>query len=147
MSLQKEENGKVKSTLPSSQNQFVQSGLGPGQEYEVSISAIKNNTRGPQTSKKITTSEFHETKHVFVKLVAHGQRHGAVGFIEEKKGNSKTPTVPHQAECTALTPPISDVLWGSVLSSVNTGKYANNLILVLNVSGWEMEPDHQSRLM
>uniref|UniRef100_A0A3Q3WFJ4 Uncharacterized protein n=1 Tax=Mola mola TaxID=94237 RepID=A0A3Q3WFJ4_MOLML len=51
----KEENGKVKSTLPSSQNQFVQSGLGPGQEYEVSISAIKNNTRGPQTSKKITT--------------------------------------------------------------------------------------------
>ncbi|KAE8285319.1 Tenascin [Larimichthys crocea] len=51
----KEENGKVMSTLPSSQNQFLQSGLGPGQEYEVSINIIKNNTRGPQTSKKVTT--------------------------------------------------------------------------------------------
>lgn len=55
--LQKEENGKVMSTLPSAQNQFLQSGLGPGQEYEVSINIIKNNTRGPQTSKKVTTSE------------------------------------------------------------------------------------------
>ncbi|XP_070706128.1 tenascin isoform X2 [Pempheris klunzingeri] len=51
----KEENGKVVSTLPPSQNQFLQSGLGPGQEYEVSINVIKNNTRGPQTSKKVTT--------------------------------------------------------------------------------------------
>ncbi|XP_076614634.1 tenascin-like [Chaetodon auriga] len=51
----KEENGKVMSTLPSSQNRFLQSGLGPGQEYEVSINVIKNNTRGPQTSKKVTT--------------------------------------------------------------------------------------------
>ncbi|KAG7498367.1 tenascin-like isoform X6 [Solea senegalensis] len=51
----KEENGKVVSVLPSSQNQFLQSGLGPGQEYEVSISIIKNNTRGPQTSKTVTT--------------------------------------------------------------------------------------------
>ncbi|XP_040014026.1 tenascin-like [Xiphias gladius] len=51
----KEENGKVASTLPPSQNQFVQSGLGPGQEYEVSINIIKNNTRGPQTSKTVTT--------------------------------------------------------------------------------------------
>ncbi|XP_076020090.1 tenascin-like [Genypterus blacodes] len=51
----KEENGKVVSTLPSSQNQFNQSGLGPGQEYEVSLRIIKNNTKGPQISKKITT--------------------------------------------------------------------------------------------
>ncbi|XP_072228122.1 tenascin-like [Leuresthes tenuis] len=51
----KEENGKVVSTLPSSQNQFFQSGLGPGQEYEVSINIIKNDTRGPQTSRKVTT--------------------------------------------------------------------------------------------
>nr|XP_046231815.1 tenascin-like isoform X2 [Scatophagus argus] len=51
----KEENGKVVSTLPPSQNQFFQSGLGPGQEYEVSINIIKNNTRGPQLSKKVTT--------------------------------------------------------------------------------------------
>ncbi|KAM7392503.1 hypothetical protein PAMA_007563 [Pampus argenteus] len=52
----KEENGKIASTLPPSQNQFIQSGLGPGQEYEVSINIVKNNTRGPQTSKTITTN-------------------------------------------------------------------------------------------
>uniref|UniRef100_A0A3Q2ZT11 Tenascin C n=1 Tax=Kryptolebias marmoratus TaxID=37003 RepID=A0A3Q2ZT11_KRYMA len=34
---------------------YFQSGLGPGQEYEVSINIIKNNTRGPQTSKTVTT--------------------------------------------------------------------------------------------
>lgn len=56
--LQKEENGEVVSTLPASQTEFVQSGLGPGQEYEVSINIIKNDTRGPQTSKTIRTSEF-----------------------------------------------------------------------------------------
>ncbi|KAJ0057582.1 hypothetical protein NL108_009362, partial [Boleophthalmus pectinirostris] len=53
--LQKEENGKIVNTVPPSQNQFVQSGLGPGQEYEVSINIIKNNTRGPQTSRRVTT--------------------------------------------------------------------------------------------
>ncbi|XP_020777485.2 tenascin-like [Boleophthalmus pectinirostris] len=51
----KEENGKIVNTVPPSQNQFVQSGLGPGQEYEVSINIIKNNTRGPQTSRRVTT--------------------------------------------------------------------------------------------
>lgn len=61
--LQKEENGKIRSTLPASQNQFFQSGLGPGQEYEVSINIIKNNTRGPQTSKKVTTSEYQKCFH------------------------------------------------------------------------------------
>ncbi|KAM7368699.1 hypothetical protein PAMP_013011 [Pampus punctatissimus] len=52
----KEENGKIASTLQPSQNQFIQSGLGPGQEYEVSINIVKNNTKGPQTSKTITTN-------------------------------------------------------------------------------------------
>uniref|UniRef100_A0A1A8MJY1 Tenascin C n=2 Tax=Nothobranchius pienaari TaxID=704102 RepID=A0A1A8MJY1_9TELE len=51
----KEENGKVVSTVPSSQNHFLQSGLGPGQEYEVSINVLKNNIKGPQTSKTVTT--------------------------------------------------------------------------------------------
>ncbi|KAM4532401.1 tenascin-like [Fundulus diaphanus] len=51
----KEENGKVVSTLPRSQNEFLQSGLGPGQEYEVSINIVKNNTKGPQTSRTVTT--------------------------------------------------------------------------------------------
>ncbi|XP_049593237.1 tenascin isoform X1 [Syngnathus scovelli] len=52
----KEENGKVVSTVPSSQNRFLQSGLGPGQDYEVSISVIKNNTRGPPTIQRVTTN-------------------------------------------------------------------------------------------
>ncbi|XP_034094746.1 tenascin isoform X1 [Gymnodraco acuticeps] len=51
----KEENGKIVSTLPPDQNQFIQSGLGPGQEYEVSVNIIKNNTRGPQTIEKVMT--------------------------------------------------------------------------------------------
>uniref|UniRef100_A0A3Q2SRD8 Tenascin Ca n=1 Tax=Fundulus heteroclitus TaxID=8078 RepID=A0A3Q2SRD8_FUNHE len=51
----KEENGKVVNTLPRSQNEFLQSWLGPGQEYEVSINVLKNNTRGPQTSRTVTT--------------------------------------------------------------------------------------------
>lgn len=58
VSPQKEENGRIKTTVPSSQNQFVQSGLGPGQEYEIAINMVRNNTRGPQTTKTITTSEF-----------------------------------------------------------------------------------------
>nr|XP_057910821.1 tenascin-like isoform X4 [Doryrhamphus excisus] len=52
----KEENGKVVSNVPSNQNRFLQSGLGPGQEYEVSISVLKNNTSGPPTSKRVTTN-------------------------------------------------------------------------------------------
>ncbi|XP_034047786.1 tenascin-like isoform X2 [Thalassophryne amazonica] len=52
----KEENGKIVTLLPPSQNQFLQSGLGPGQEYKVSINIIKNNTSGPQISKTVTTS-------------------------------------------------------------------------------------------
>ncbi|XP_029300908.1 tenascin-like isoform X2 [Cottoperca gobio] len=51
----KEENGKIVSTLPPTQNQFLQSNLAPGQEYEVSVAIIKNNTKGPQTSKRVTT--------------------------------------------------------------------------------------------
>lgn len=58
VSLQKEENGKVVSTLLPSKNEFLQSGLGPGQEYEVSLSIVKNNTRGPQTSSTVTTRKF-----------------------------------------------------------------------------------------
>ncbi|XP_071206910.1 tenascin isoform X6 [Salvelinus alpinus] len=51
----KEESGKTLTTLPSSQTLYEQSGLGPGQEYEVSVGVIKNNTRGPQSTKIITT--------------------------------------------------------------------------------------------
>ncbi|XP_067114080.1 tenascin isoform X5 [Osmerus mordax] len=51
----KEENGKILNTLPPAQTTFDQTGLGPGQEYQVSIGIVKNNTRGPQLTKTFTT--------------------------------------------------------------------------------------------
>uniref|UniRef100_A0A672KJN8 Tenascin-like n=1 Tax=Sinocyclocheilus grahami TaxID=75366 RepID=A0A672KJN8_SINGR len=51
----KEENGKIVNNLTPSQTNFEQPGLGPGQEYEVTLSVIKNNTRGPETSSTVVT--------------------------------------------------------------------------------------------
>jgi len=75
VSLQKEENGKIVSTLPPDQNQFIQSGLGPGQEYEVSVNIIKNNTRGPQTTEKVTTSEFVAVNLIYFCIIKSEQVH------------------------------------------------------------------------
>uniref|UniRef100_A0A672KEN0 Tenascin-like n=1 Tax=Sinocyclocheilus grahami TaxID=75366 RepID=A0A672KEN0_SINGR len=52
---EKEENGKIVNNLTPSQTNFEQPGLGPGQEYEVTLSVIKNNTRGPETSSTVVT--------------------------------------------------------------------------------------------
>ncbi|XP_056110840.1 tenascin isoform X3 [Rhinichthys klamathensis goyatoka] len=51
----KEENGKIVNNLTPSQTNFEQPGLGPGQEYEVTLSVIKNNTRGPEISSTVVT--------------------------------------------------------------------------------------------
>nr|XP_055054084.1 tenascin isoform X3 [Misgurnus anguillicaudatus] len=51
----KEENGKVVNSLNPSENSFEQTGLGPGQKYEVTLGIIKNNTRGPQTNATVHT--------------------------------------------------------------------------------------------
>ncbi|KAJ3605251.1 hypothetical protein NHX12_027301 [Muraenolepis orangiensis] len=51
----KEENGKIVNILPPTQNHFDQWGLGPGQQYEVSLRVMKNNSTGPQTSRTFTT--------------------------------------------------------------------------------------------
>ncbi|XP_052412337.1 tenascin isoform X2 [Carassius gibelio] len=51
----KEENGKIVNNLTPSQTSFEQPGLGPGQEYEVTLSVIKNNTRGPGTNSTVVT--------------------------------------------------------------------------------------------
>ncbi|ROL53778.1 Tenascin [Anabarilius grahami] len=51
----KEENGKIVNNLTPSETNFEQPGLGPGQEYEVTLSVIKNNTRGPETSSTVVT--------------------------------------------------------------------------------------------
>ncbi|XP_051953300.1 tenascin-like [Xyrauchen texanus] len=51
----KEDNGEIAHTLKPSQTNFEQTGLGPGQEYEVSVGVIKNNTKGPQTISTVVT--------------------------------------------------------------------------------------------
>ncbi|KAJ7988533.1 hypothetical protein DPEC_G00324560 [Dallia pectoralis] len=51
----KDDNGKILANLPSSQTTYEQPGLGPGQEYKVSLAVIKNGTKGPQTVEIITT--------------------------------------------------------------------------------------------
>uniref|UniRef100_A0A672RMD0 Tenascin-like n=1 Tax=Sinocyclocheilus grahami TaxID=75366 RepID=A0A672RMD0_SINGR len=52
----KEENGKIVNNLTPSQTNFEQPGLGPGQEYEVTLSVIKNDTRGPGTNSTVVTN-------------------------------------------------------------------------------------------
>ncbi|KTG41267.1 hypothetical protein cypCar_00018276 [Cyprinus carpio] len=51
----KEEDGEILNSLTPPETTFEQSGLGPGQEYEVKLEVVKNNTRGPPTSKNIVT--------------------------------------------------------------------------------------------
>ncbi|XP_030647349.1 tenascin isoform X2 [Chanos chanos] len=51
----KEENGEILNSLAPPETTFEQSGLGPGQEYEVKLEVVKNNTRGPPASKNIVT--------------------------------------------------------------------------------------------
>ncbi|XP_066511358.1 tenascin isoform X2 [Hoplias malabaricus] len=51
----KEENGEILNSLSPPETTFEQSGLGPGQEYEVKLEVLKNNTRGPPASKNVVT--------------------------------------------------------------------------------------------
>ncbi|XP_036382681.1 tenascin-like isoform X3 [Megalops cyprinoides] len=51
----KEENGEILNALSPPETTFEQSGLGPGQEYEVKLHVVKNNTRGPPASKNVIT--------------------------------------------------------------------------------------------
>uniref|UniRef100_A0A672KG05 Tenascin-like n=1 Tax=Sinocyclocheilus grahami TaxID=75366 RepID=A0A672KG05_SINGR len=53
----KEEDGEILNSLTAPETTFEQSGLGPGQEYEVKLEVLKNNTRGPPASKNIVTSK------------------------------------------------------------------------------------------
>uniref|UniRef100_A0A674PHD9 Tenascin Cb n=1 Tax=Takifugu rubripes TaxID=31033 RepID=A0A674PHD9_TAKRU len=54
----KEEDGEILNFLSHPETMFEQSGLGPGQEYEVKLEVVKNNKRGPPASKNVITSEF-----------------------------------------------------------------------------------------
>ncbi|XP_041727048.1 tenascin isoform X1 [Coregonus clupeaformis] len=51
----KEENGEILNSLGSPDTMFQQSGLGPGQEYEVKLEVVKNNTSGPPARKNVFT--------------------------------------------------------------------------------------------
>ncbi|KAL4609376.1 tenascin-like isoform X1 [Arapaima gigas] len=43
----KEENGQINNIIPHDKTWFEQTGLGPGQEYEVKVEVLKNDTHGP----------------------------------------------------------------------------------------------------
>nr|XP_043881619.1 tenascin isoform X1 [Solea senegalensis] len=51
----KEEDGEILNALGRPETTFEQSGLGPGQEYEVKLEVVKNKKRGPPASKNIVT--------------------------------------------------------------------------------------------
>ncbi|CAB1450476.1 unnamed protein product [Pleuronectes platessa] len=51
----KEEDGEILNSLGRPETTFEQSGLGPGQEYEVKLEVVKNNKRGPPSSKNVVT--------------------------------------------------------------------------------------------
>ncbi|KAJ8379675.1 hypothetical protein SKAU_G00004530 [Synaphobranchus kaupii] len=51
----KEENGEIHSALARPETTFEQSGLGPGQEYEVKLHVVKNNSQGPPARKNVIT--------------------------------------------------------------------------------------------
>ncbi|XP_051552470.1 tenascin-like [Myxocyprinus asiaticus] len=51
----KEEDGEISNSLTPPETTFEQSGLGPGQEYEVKLEVVKNNTRGQPASRNVVT--------------------------------------------------------------------------------------------
>uniref|UniRef100_A0AAY4BJ87 Tenascin C n=1 Tax=Denticeps clupeoides TaxID=299321 RepID=A0AAY4BJ87_9TELE len=51
----KEENGEILNALSPPETTFEQSGLGPGQEYEVKLQVVKNHTRGPPARQNVVT--------------------------------------------------------------------------------------------
>ncbi|XP_051663826.1 tenascin isoform X1 [Manacus candei] len=53
--MKKDDNGDITSSLKRPETSYMQPGLAPGQQYNVSIHVVKNNTRGPGLSKVITT--------------------------------------------------------------------------------------------
>ncbi|NWV03090.1 TENR protein, partial [Ptilonorhynchus violaceus] len=53
--MKKDDNDDITSSLKRPETSYMQPGLAPGQQYNVSIHIVKNNTRGPGLSKVITT--------------------------------------------------------------------------------------------
>uniref|UniRef100_A0A8C8SM68 Tenascin C n=1 Tax=Pelusios castaneus TaxID=367368 RepID=A0A8C8SM68_9SAUR len=53
--MKKEDNGDITSSLKRPETSYMQPGLAPGQQYNVSLHIVKNKTRGPGLSKVVTT--------------------------------------------------------------------------------------------
>ncbi|XP_054853586.1 tenascin isoform X2 [Eublepharis macularius] len=54
-SLKEEDNGGIRSSLERPQTSYLQPGLAPGHQYNVSLYVVKNQTRGPGLSRVVTT--------------------------------------------------------------------------------------------
>ncbi|CAO2587840.1 TNC [Lemmus lemmus] len=55
--MNKEDEGEITKSLRRPETSYRQTGLAPGQEYEISLHIVKNNTRGPGL-KKVTTTRL-----------------------------------------------------------------------------------------
>ncbi|XP_023813847.1 tenascin-like isoform X1 [Oryzias latipes] len=64
----KEDDGEILNSLGRPETVFEQSGLGPGQEYEVKLEVVKNSKRGPPASKSVVTM-IDAPRHVDVRDV------------------------------------------------------------------------------
>ncbi|XP_067825690.1 tenascin isoform X7 [Heptranchias perlo] len=70
----KEENGEISNSLKQPQVTFLQTGLAPGEDYEVSLHVLKNKTRGPPIKQRLTTM-IDAPSHVEVNKVTDTTAH------------------------------------------------------------------------
>ncbi|XP_053420605.1 tenascin isoform X7 [Nycticebus coucang] len=66
--MNKEDEGEITKSLRRPETSYRQTGLAPGQEYEISLHIVKNNTRGPGL-KRVTTTRLDAPSQVEVKDV------------------------------------------------------------------------------
>ncbi|KAL6089095.1 hypothetical protein STEG23_029009 [Scotinomys teguina] len=64
----KEDEEEITKSLRRPETSYRQTGLAPGQEYEISLHIVKNNTRGPGL-KKVTTTRLDAPSHIEVRDV------------------------------------------------------------------------------
>ncbi|XP_010637745.1 tenascin isoform X1 [Fukomys damarensis] len=66
--MNKEDEGEITKSLRRPETSYQQTGLAPGQEYEISLHIVKNNTRGPGL-KRVTTTRLDAPSQIEVKDV------------------------------------------------------------------------------
>ncbi|XP_063570470.1 tenascin isoform X8 [Pongo abelii] len=66
--MNKEDEGEITKSLRRPETSYRQTGLAPGQEYEISLHIVKNNTRGPGL-KRVTTTRLDAPSQIEVKDV------------------------------------------------------------------------------